>query len=173
MRIEEIYIDVPSYEGLYQVSNLGNVKSLSRFTIQNKYLEEKIMKPNLKKNGYFSLNLYKDGKLRSFAIHSLMGESFLNHTPNRSMVIDHINNDKEDNRLENLQIITSRENISKGIRLKNYTSKYVGVYFNKQNKKWRSRIIFNGVSNYLGSFTNEYDAHLAYQTALKNGSRVK
>jgi ribosomal protein L15E len=70
--------------------------------------------------------------------------AFLNHTPcGYKIVVDHIdNNIKTDNRLENLQLITQRENVSKDI--KNTSSKYIGVCWHKKAKKWRSSIQING-----------------------------
>ena len=87
--------------------------------------------------------------------------AFLNHKPNgHNLVVDHINNDKLDNRLENLQIITHRENICKD---RIGTSKYAGVSYCKINKKWRARIQINKISYFLGYFTNEKDATIVYE----------
>jgi hypothetical protein len=79
------------------------------------------------------------------------------------MIIDHINNIQTDNRLENLQIITHRENISKS---KIGTSIYTGVCWNKRKNKWTASININYKRLHLGYFKNEYDAHLAYQNKL-------
>lgn len=68
--MNEIFKDVPGYEGLYQVSNLGRVKSLH-------YQKEKILKPSEQKWGYLNVHLCKNGKRRTFKIHRLVAESFL------------------------------------------------------------------------------------------------
>ena len=91
---------------------------------------------------------------------------FLNHIPcGYKIVVDHINNISTDNRIDNLQLITSRENIIKdSIRGK---SKYPGVDYDKVNKKWRARLEFNGDRYWLGRFINEIDAHNAIENKLK------
>lgn len=156
---KEIWKDVIGYEGSYQVSNLGRVKSL-------KFNRKKILKPSVDSRGYLRVNFYKNKINFNRTIHQLVAESFLNHQPNgHKLVVDHINDNKSDNRLVNLQIISNRENVFK--TQINYLSKYKGVSWNKLNKKWISRIYINGKHNYLGSFINEFDASQAYQTALK------
>lgn len=170
----EIWKDVPNYEGLYQVSNLGRVKSLSRkiYNLKTNNLlytqKEIIKKPKIKKSkrNYYVVGLFKDGKGKDFTIHQLVAMAFLGHKPcGYELVVDHINNNSLDNRVENLQIITHRENCSKD--KKNKTSKYSGVSWSNKNKKYCSMIDINGKSTYLGLFLNEYDAYLAYQNKLK------
>ena len=156
---EEVFKDIPGYEGVYQISDLGRVKSL-------KLNRERILKPIVSGNGYLFVNLFCEGKQKNITVHQLVAIVFLNHTPcGHKIVVDHINCDEQDNRLSNLQLISNRENLSKD--KKGYTSKYTGVCWKKQNKKWISQIIINGKAKYLGLFTDEYDAHLAYQRKLK------
>ena len=158
--MKEIFKDIPGYEGTYQVSNLGNVKSF-------KCLKQKLLKPSINDAGYFRVNLTKNKKINTIKIHKLVAITFLNHNScGHKLVIDHINNIKTDNRLLNLQIVTNRYNSSKD--RKNKTSKYIGVSYYKITKKWVSCIYINGKQKHLGFFKNEYDAHLAYQNALKN-----
>ena len=90
---------------------------------------------------------------------------FLNHKPNKEFVVDHINNIKLDNRLENLQLITQRENSSKD---RKGTSVYRGVSWAKQNKKWIAQITINKKKINLGYFTIELNASKAYNLALIN-----
>ena len=169
--MEEQFKDIPGYDGLYQVSNLGNVKSLERVVLRKNGrkipIRESILKPNSRKDGYLSVNLYnKNRKRKNFRVQQLVVMAFLYHIPNGTynIVIDHINNIKNDNKLENLQLITNRENSSKD--KKGGTSKYTGVCWHKNRNKWYSSIRINGKSKYLGMFNNEYDAHLAYQNEL-------
>lgn len=167
--MQEIWKAIPSYEGIYEVSNLGNVKSLSRLR-WNGYnfvkTKEKILKAGINGAGYYYVNLMYNNVKANYRIHQLVGIVFLNHTPNGyGFVIDHINNDKLDNRVENLQIITHRENCHK--RPTNSTSKYIGVHYVKNRNKWRAVITINGKKISLGSFINEEDANLAYQNKLK------
>jgi hypothetical protein len=166
----EVWKDVPNYEGLYQVSNLGNVKSLERFAKHHhgdlRIVREKILSKNPVNRGYLSVKLSKNGKKKKGIIHQLVAMAFLGHVPNGNiMVVDHINNVNTDNRLENLQIITNRENTSKD--RKGGTSQYIGVCWKKREKRWVSNISINKKLKNLGYFKNEIDAHNAYQKALK------
>ena len=161
----EEYRAVKGFEGFYEVSNLGNVKSLARESIIGRQLKEKILKPYLRCGRYLVLNLFKDGISESRYVHQLVAIAFLGHEPNgHKIVVDHRNNLKTDNRLENLQIITARQNSSKD---RKGSSKYTGVYWNKGANKWKAQIVINGKDKYLGYFTNEIEAHEAYQTRLK------
>ncbi len=165
---EEIWRDVEGYEGIYQVSNWGRVKSLARESYNGKgyYIQkERILKTPANSSGYYCCNLCLNGKLKSFRVHVLVAIAFLNHSPNgHKVVIDHINNVKTDNRLENLQLISNRENTSKD--RKGGSSEYVGVYWCKRYNKWHARIKINGERKHLGYFFNEIQAAEAYQLAL-------
>jgi hypothetical protein len=166
--INEIFKDIPTYEGIYQVSNLGRVKSLERYVNDKgglRFQKERVLKPAINSRGYYIVVLTKNGKMKTFKLHMLLAIVFLNHNPDGTtkIVVDHINNNPLDNRLENLQLISHRENISKS---KKGTSKYTGVYFNNKLKKWQSQITINYKNIYLGIFENEYEARLAYQKAL-------
>jgi hypothetical protein len=168
--MSEIWKAIPNYEGIYEVSNLGNVKSLSReiFNYLGSYIsEEKIMKQHINQ-GYKRVNLSKNNKLKNIKVHQLVAMAFLNHIPDgtHKLVVDHINNNPLDNRFENLQIITNRDNASKD-KL-NYTSKYTGVFWDKERNKWQSKIHINGKTIFLGRFLSEQEAHLKYQEALKS-----
>ena len=174
--MEEIFKDIPTYEGMYQVSNLGNVKSLAREIWNGKKLhyrlKEKFLKPSINGAGYYYVHLMKSSERKTINIHKLVAITFLGHTPcGYSQIVDHLNNEPLDNRVENLQIISNRENCSKD--KKNGLSKYVGVSTRKDIKKWRACITIEGKNVHLGYFTNEYDAHLAYQNKLKEINNIK
>jgi hypothetical protein len=159
--MQEIFKDIPGYEKFYQVSNLGSVKSLGN----NKKRKEKLLKAALNNKGYYTVSLSKDFKMKTIQVHQLVAMAFLNHKPHgHKIVVDHINNIKTDNRLENLQLISHRENASKD--RKGYSSKYVGVHLCKIVNKWISRIYINGKTKHLGIFDNELLAKKAYQKAL-------
>jgi hypothetical protein len=173
--MEEIWKDVPEYEGLYQVSNLGRVKSLPKEWICGKGTlrrhNGKMLKLGKSSGGYLTVCLRKNSNGKTYEVHRLVAYSFLNHKPCKyEIVVDHINDNPSDNRVENLQLITQRENSFK--TQNNYASKYKGVSIqwskNKIYKYYRARIIIKNKSIYLGTFKNESDAHLAYQNALKN-----
>jgi hypothetical protein len=168
----EAWKDIPDFEGYYQVSNLGNVKSLSR-TILGKndaptLLKEKMLKFSTSTNGYCQVVLNKNSDRKIFKVHSLVAICFLNHIPDgtHNIVIDHINEVKTDNRVENLRLIGHRENVARSI--KNSTSTYVGVSWSKNAKKWISQITIDGKTKYLGLFDNEEDANKKYLETLKD-----
>lgn len=102
----EIWKDIKEYKGLYQVSNLGNVKSLN----YRKTGKEKILK-SAKKSGYPFVVLYKDGKVKQTLIHRLVASAFIPNTDNKPC-IDHINTNRTDNRVENLMWVTYKENMN-------------------------------------------------------------
>jgi hypothetical protein len=168
----EVWKDIPDFEGYYQVSNLGNVKSLSR-TILGKndaptLLKEKMLKFSTSTNGYYQVILCKNSDRKIFKVHSLVAICFLNHIPDgtHNVVVDHINEIKTDNSVENLRLIGHRENVSRSI--KDSTSTYVGVSWSKNAKKWISQITIEGKTKYLGLFDNEQDANKKYLETLKD-----
>jgi hypothetical protein len=162
--MEEIWKDIPRYKGLYQVSNLGNVKSLPREVCNYRgcfISKEKFLKQRISKN-YHSVRI----KNKTIRVHQLVAMAFLNHTPcGHKLVVDHINHNKLDNRLENLQLITNRENCSKDV--KNKTSKYTGVSWDSNRKKWQVGIKINGKRYALGRFNCEEEASQVYKNKLK------
>lgn len=168
----EIWKDIPEFEGYYQVSNFGNVKSLSRTILgrgkHNALLKERLLKFSTSTNGYYQVILQKEGFKKIYKVHSLVAICFLNHIPDgtHNVVIDHINEVKKDNRLENLRLIGHRENVSRS--MKNNTSTYVGVSWSKNAKKWISQITIEGKTKYLGLFDNEEYANKKYLETLKD-----
>lgn len=168
--MQEVWKPVVGFEGLYEVSNLGRVKSLERITKRSdgktQFVRERILKLGIGTSGYYTVRISKGGVMKTFSVHKLMCESFLNHSPSRfKEVVDHIDGDRLNNNLNNLRLISHRENISLGF--KNTSSKYPGVYFSSLAKKYKAHIRINGVRIQLGSFDNELEAHLAYKNKLK------
>ena len=158
----EEFRDIKGYEGIYQVSNLGRVKSLKRLRVP----KERFLKVNTDGNGYLKVNLSFNGKVKNAVIHKLVAIAFLDHNPNGMItVIDHIDNNKLNNRLENLQLVTQRYNASKDKT--GGSSKYVGVSWDKNAGKWKVEITIKGNRKYLGCFINEEEANDAYQKKLK------
>lgn len=158
--MNEEFRDVDGYDGVYQVSNLGRVKSF-------KFGKERILKVNINSSGYLTIGLYKDNKEKRRTIHQLVAVAFLGHKMGGyKLVVNHINFNKLDNRVVNLEIVTARENTNRK-HLKS-SSIYTGVSWHKKSKKWNSQIYVNGKIKNLGYFTDELEASNAYQIALKN-----
>ena len=162
--MEEEFRDVKGYEGLYSVSDLGRVKSLKRKGCKN----DKILKGVPDPKGYLKVSLYKDGNGKLTRIHQLVAIAFLNHTPNgfKGLIVDHDDNSKLNNRLDNLVLRTNRDNTSKD--KKGGTSEFRGVSWHKPANKWQSKIYINGKQKHLGLFKCETAASMAYEIALNN-----
>lgn len=106
---------VVGYDGLYEVSNLGNVKSLNyRHTGETKMLTKRT-----DKDGYKLVKLYRNGKYKLHRVHRIVYESFKGAIP-EGMEIDHRNTVKDDNRVENLRCVTSKENSNNPITKKRH-----------------------------------------------------
>ena len=109
----EIWKDIKGYEGLYQVSNLGRVKSLN----YNHTKKEKILKPQLMRNGYLRINLHVINKNKIFNVHRLVADAFIPNTDKKTQV-NHINEIKTDNRASNLEWMNCKENVNYGTGIK-------------------------------------------------------
>ena len=155
----EEYRSIKGYEGIYEISNLGNVKSLSRKGV----LKDRVLKPFLtgrKGNQYLSVKLNEKTK----QIHKLLAIVYLNHVPKgMDIVVNHKDLNRLNNSLENLELITQKENANKK-HIKS-VSKYTGVCWHKAAKKWIAQTTINGKYKYLGLFEEEFLANKAYLQA--------
>lgn len=165
----EIWVDIPEYIGIYQISNLGRVKGVERYyQLRGKIpvlLKEKILYLNTHKDGYVHVNLCKNGKVCHPRLSRIMLKSFIGPS---DLQVDHIDGDKQNNKLSNLQYLTGRENTFK--YFSNIPDKLIGAHYNKRSKKYHSVIKINGKSIQLGAFNNKEDAHAAYLEAHKKAS---
>ncbi|WP_394897654.1 NUMOD4 domain-containing protein [Clostridium butyricum] len=132
----EIWKDIAGYEGLYQVSNLGRVKSLPREKWNGKSfqkLNEKILKVVVNKSGYVQVALCKKSKYKNLYVHRLVARAFIDNPENKKEV-DHINTIRNDNRVENLRWVTPKENNNNELTIVNRGKKVVcittGIKFN-------------------------------------------
>lgn len=104
--MEEIWKDIQGYEGLYMVSNLGRVKSLN----YRRSGKESILKYNIEKNGYLSVALYKDKKIKRHKIHRLVALAFVDGYE-EGLVVNHKDENKKNNTWTNLEWVTSQYNV--------------------------------------------------------------
>ena len=139
--MEEIWKDIKGYEGLYQVSNLGRVKSLPRLIWNGKgyfMSKEKILSTKPNKDGYVIIKLIKKGeKPKPFLVHRLVAEAFIPN-PNNLPEVNHIIDDFEhrsDNRVENLEWCTAEYNINYGSRNKKVSEKMKGRKLSEEHKR--------------------------------------
>lgn len=110
----EIWKDIKGFEGLYQVSNLGNIKSLEKIRIMpnggNRIYSQKILIPVMNRNNYLSVQLCKDGIVTRHLVHRLVAMQFINN-PLSKPQINHIDGNKSNNIISNLEWNTPKENI--------------------------------------------------------------
>ena len=126
--MEEIWKDIEGYEGLYQVSNLGRVKSL--------YKKEKILKLGAVSSGYFFVHLYKMRKLKVIRVHRLVALTFVPNTENK-LEVNHKDGNKQNNRADNLEWATKSENVKHSysvLHIKNPNGRGVVNIFSKNGE---------------------------------------
>lgn len=108
---KEIWKDIQGYEGLYQISNLGKVKSLN----YNRTKKERILIPVKTHDGYLIVSLYKNCIHKNFLIHRLVAQTFIEN-PDNLLEVNHIDEDKTNNRADNLEWCSHEYNINFGTR---------------------------------------------------------
>lgn len=152
--MSEVWKIIPEFEN-YMVSNLGNVRS-----------NRKLLNPTTNLHGYKVVSLHNKGVKKQKKVHQLVTLCFLDYQfKNHSLVIDHVNGIKTDNKVENLQLISQRENKSKDSP--KTTCSKTGVYLQKKTGKFTAIIHVKGLNKYLGLFNTEAEAYEYYQKALK------
>lgn len=156
--------EIPGYEDLYAINKFGEIKSLSRVSIRNNHtviLKEKLLTVHDNGKGYLVVCLTKQGKQKTEKIHQLMAITFLNHTKQKGLVIDHIDGNSKNNSLNNLRIISQRDNCL--YSRKKRSTNFLGVYKDKTN--WAASIRINGKRKFLGIFSTPEEAESAYLIA--------
>lgn len=146
----EIWKDAIGYEGLYQISNIGNVKSLKFELIRE-------LKKNKAKKGYLNVYFTKNKKVKGYQVHRLVALNFINN-PFDLKEVNHIDGNKENNHESNLEWVSTRENSCHSRLNSKSSSKHIGVCFNKENNNWRSYIHFEKKLKCLGSYESEQEA---------------
>lgn len=128
---EEVWRDIKDYEGKYQISNFGRVKSLSF----NKTGEKKLLKPHDNGKGYLTVCLWKNNKYEHKYIHRLVAETFIPN-PDNKPCIDHINTIRNDNRVENLRWATYIENLTNPITREKNSNTHKEIYQGSNNPNY-------------------------------------
>lgn len=116
--MEEIWLDIPDYDGIYQVSNIGRIKRISSeiYCKDGKIKKIKGRYLKLLDNIYDYVILSKDGVKKHYAVHRLVAEAFIPNPGNKKEV-DHINTNKKDNNVNNLRWVTKVENMNNPLTL--------------------------------------------------------
>lgn len=113
----EIWVDIHGYEGSYQVSDHGRVRSLDREVKHPRWgtmkRKGKLLKPVYNSDGYAGVFLYSEGKSRRASVHRLVAEHFIDN-PKHESEVNHINEDKRDNSVQNLEWVSHADNVRHG-----------------------------------------------------------
>lgn len=174
MNDKEIWKDIEDYEGIYQISNLGRVKSLEKTmwnNHQNIKKEEMILKPNKDGKGYFCVKLYKNKKCKMKKVHRLVAQAFIDN-PNNKKQVNHIDGNKENNCVNNLEWCTCQENIKHS--WKNHLHKPLK---GKDNKLSKEVLQYDLQGNFIKVWDCVEEArktlHISNISSVCNGKRKK
>ena len=126
MNENEVWKDVVGYEGLYQVSDRGNVFSVERIGVNGRKIGGRMLKPSYTRGGYLRLTLYKNGIMKSKYIHRLVLEAFVEN-PNNLPEVNHLDEVKDNNELSNLEWCDSSYNSNYGTRIERVSKKVRAV----------------------------------------------
>lgn len=110
----EVWKDIPGYEGLYQVSDQGNVRSLARIRQDGRLYMERNLKCS-EKQRYYQVSLFNNGVMKKHSVHRLVAEAFILN-PGNKPVVNHIDGNTHNNVISNLEWCTQKENCNHGAR---------------------------------------------------------
>lgn len=158
---EEIWIELKVGKGAYSVSSMGRM-----YRIFNNRCS--IINGSKNKEGYLTVKILIGGKYKTFNLHSLIADTFLLDKQNgNQFVVDHIDENKINNAVSNLRIITQRKNVSKS---RNPKTSYTGVYNSSTKGKYLASILINKKKTHLGTFNTSKEAHTAYINAVNTSN---
>lgn len=155
--MKEVWKDIQGYEGLYQVSNSGNVRSLDRYvphkTLGKKFCKGHMMSTHINNAGYITVNLCKGNKYKSFDIHRLVAIAFLKRDDFSNLEVNHKDENKQNNHVENLEWLTKTQN-----------NKY-GTKIERQQKKIKIPVLQYDLD---GKFIKEWESATDAEIAISN-----
>lgn len=146
-REQERWKDVKEYEGMYQVSTHGDVRSVDRVTPDKRNIKGRYLKIRLDRYGYSAVSLSKNSKIKNLKVHRLVAINFIKNQKNKPQV-NHLDGNKTNNYYKNLEWATAKENQnhawSHGLKenVKPATSKIGKKYASENNKKYKSKKIY-------------------------------
>lgn len=152
--MDEEWRAVKNYEGLYEVSNTGKIKTLN----YNRTGKERLLKQQSNYKGYKIIMLRKDNKVKKFKVHRLVAEAFIPNPENKPCV-DHINTIRDDNRVENLRWVTHKENQNNELTKEKMSESHKGEKLSKETKEKMSESHKNENHPMYGKHHSEETKH--------------
>lgn len=180
----ETWKSIKGYEGYYEVSNKGNVRSVQRIRIENNchggrtYRRDqgKLLRPTNNGYGYLVIGLRKNGKRKNHYVHRLVAEAFCEN-PNGKTVVNHIDRNKRNNDSKNLEWVTTKENVQlaapymrheKRGKASNTGEKYITFYENKGKSYYRVNVHSRNAIRACRQFKTLKDA-VKYRNEVMSG----
>lgn len=178
--IQEIWKDIKGYEGLYQVSNLGRTKSFPRLSWNGKkYIKrEEMISKIYNRNKYTQVSLRKDGNIKQISVHRLVALYFIPNPDDKPMV-DHIDGNKSNNRVDNLRWVTNQENVKNETTLKKHKIPVIAykretkekIYFESITEAMKQGFSYTFIKECLRS-KNKSKRHKGYEWFYTNPNRT-
>lgn len=151
--MQEIWKDIPNYFGKYQISNFGNVKSTNYKSTK----KERIMKPTINSSGYYKIELYKNGKSNIYYVHRLVALVFIPNPENKTQ-INHIDGNKTNNNVSNLEWVSVSENQIHAINLNLRKRSPMTGRTGKQNPNSKKILQYDMAGNFIAEWNGIAEA---------------
>ena len=151
--MQEIWKDIPNYFDKYQISNFGNVKSTNYKSTK----KERIMKPTINSSGYYKIELYKNGKSNIYYVHRLVALVFIPNPENKTQ-INHIDGNKTNNNVSNLEWVSVSENQIHAINLNLRERSPMTGRTGKQNPNSKKILQYDMAGNFIAEWNGIAEA---------------